>query len=136
MLRALVRHRPWVALAILIAAVAMKALVPAGMMVDGAPSAMTIRICDGAAPDVARSIAIPARHGEAAGSEGKTGATHDHQACPFSVLGLSLAGGADALLLALAIAFILLAGFAPQTLAVPAAPAWLRPPLRAPPLAI
>lgn len=129
--RAFFHHRPWAALALLTLALVMKAAVPAGTMLDGAPSALTIRICDGAAPDMARAIALPTRHGEAAAK-----ATHDHQACPFSVLALSLTGGADALLLALALAFVLLAGLLPSAWPHPARAHYLRPPLRAPPLAI
>ena len=130
-LRAFFHHRPWAALALLALALAMKAMVPAGTMIDGAPSAMTIRICDGTAPDMARSITLPGPRGEAAAK-----AAHDHQACPFSVLGLGLTGGADPVLLALALVFVLLAGLAPRVPVHLARPGHLRPPLRAPPLAI
>ena len=130
-LRAFFHLRPRAALALLALALAMKAMVPAGTMLDGAPNAMTVRICDGAAPDTARSIALPAQRGEAAAK-----ATHDHQACPFSVLGLSLVGGADPVLLALALVFVLLAGLAPRAPVHLARFGHLRPPLRAPPLAI
>ncbi len=42
--------------------------------------------------------------------------------------------GADALLLAAALAFILALGFAPATAPRPRRAVWLRPPLRGPPL--
>jgi hypothetical protein len=121
------RHRA-MAFAVVALALAMKALVPTGYMVGGNASSLTIRICDGYAGHDARVITLPATKDDAAKI------AHDRQVCPYSALAHAGLGGADPIQLALALAFILLLGFAAPT--VPALRPWARllPPSRGPPV--
>jgi hypothetical protein len=128
------RHRA-MALAVVALALAMKALVPAGYMVGGDVRTLTVRICDGIDHGASAAIAIPMKPG-AAGHGAGDKAGHDQQACPFSALGHVGQAGADPIQLALALAFIVLLGFAAPHFAPVAAPSRLRPPLRAPPALI
>jgi hypothetical protein len=133
-LRALLFRHRLLALGLVAVALAMKALVPAGYMVGSETRSFTIQLCsegiDGR-HDLVRQITVPASDAasKAAQSHGKVQGT-----CPFGALGHALLGGADPVLLAAALAFILALGFAP--VAAPASRrrshAW--PPLRGPPL--
>lgn len=114
--------------ALLIALVlAMKALVPTGYMVGGA-TVLTIEICtDATGGKMTKQIVVPhsGKHEDA----GKSSAT----ACPYAGLGMASLPGADAVLLALALVFILALGFAPTQTAPPQRIQEFRPPLRGPP---
>ncbi len=127
----LLRHRA-MALIVIALALAMKALVPAGYMIGSDTRVLTIRICDGGAAPVAATVPIAGHarpgHGDGAGS------MPDHQACPYSALAHGALGGADPIQIALALAFIVVAGLAMQPGLVRRTPARLRPPLRAPPV--
>ena len=131
-LRALIRNHARLTLVLLALALAVKAVVPAGFMLSaGGDRLLTVTICSdavGAAEQV--QILIP----------GKKDARSDHskaadkgQPCAFAGLGHAALGGADPVLLAAALVFILLVGLAP----LPAPPhrdlPFLRPPLRGPP---
>jgi hypothetical protein len=126
----LARHR---AMAVLVLALvlAVKALVPSGWMIQTGERVLTVAICaDASGGAQMREIAIPTKpgHGESPGA--------DHQAsgtCAFSVLGMDALGGADALLLALALSFILALGFAATPIPAPRRARHVRPPLRGPP---
>lgn len=135
-LRIFLRSHRHMAALILALALALRALVPAGYMV-GSPAAsgtrfLTIEICaDVLGQRVTRQIAI-----------GQSAPTGDHQPaanqrgdhpCAFSTLTMAALAGADVVLLAAALAFVLALGFAP--VASPARPGTprLRPPLRGPP---
>jgi hypothetical protein len=124
------RHRA-MAFAVIALAMAMKVMIPAGTMIGGDARALTIQICDGyadAAHDTALAVVIAVKgHGDT----GKS--APDHQACPFSALGHAGLTGADPVLLAAALAFILLLGLAAPIFSAPRALFRLRPPLRAPP---
>ncbi len=121
------RHRT-MALAVVALALAMKALVPTGYMVGGDAHRLTIRICDGyAGHDQAHVITLPAK-------EDAAKLAHDHQVCPQSALGHAALGGADPIQVALALAFIVLLGFAARTGPVLRPWARLLPPSRGPPV--
>ena len=124
------RHRA-MALAMIALALMMKALIPAGMMIGSDAHALTVQICDGygdAAHAPAKALVIAVK------GQGQTGkATPDHQACPYSALGHASLAGADPVLLATALAFILLVGPSGAGFAPVRPLARLRPPLRAPP---
>ena len=129
----LLRHRA-MAIAVMALALAMKAIVPAGYMVGTESKVLTIRICDdtqlsAAAHNAlsARDIAIPMK-GEPAGKHSKADGT-----CPYGALSFAGLAGADPILLALALLFILATGFAALALPAPSRIAHLRPPLRGPP---
>lgn len=106
----------------------MKALVPAGFMVEARAKSLTILVCaDSTGARSAIAVAVPhadAKHGTDAKS---------HEACPFSVLSHASVSGADPIQLAIAWAFILLLGvFATPRLRL-ARPRRALPPQRGPP---
>lgn len=131
-LRALTRSNAQLTLVLLALALLVKALVPTGFMISASGERfLTVTICaDASGVPQQMQIAIPAKDG--AGSD-HSEADDTSQPCAFSGLGHSALGGADPLLLAAALAFILLVGFAPhRTLPAREIP-FLRPPLRGPP---
>lgn len=107
----------------------LKALVPAGYMVGGESGSITIEICTGYGP-VTTTLAIPGleHHQDKSDHPGK------EMPCAFSGLTAPSLACADPALLVLAIAFIVAAILRPEILVAPSAPAFLRPPLRGPPL--
>lgn len=132
-LRDLVQIHSRLTLVLLGLALAVKALVPTGFMPALTDErVLTVTICADAT-GMARQmrIAIPDKD-QAPGDHSK--ATDTAQPCAFSGLGSAMTGGADPVLLASAAAFILLLRFAaPASLPLPEI-AFLRPPLRGPPL--
>ena len=95
------------ALAVIALVLAMKALVPAGYMVDSASKAMTIHVCaDAQFSSTVRDILVPMKS-EPAGKHSKA-----EGMCPYTALSLASLGGADPFQLALALLFILAMGFA------------------------
>jgi hypothetical protein len=131
-LRALIRDHARLTLVLLALALAVKAVVPAGfMLAAGGDRFLTVTICsDASGTPKQMQIAIPDKQ-DAGGDHADAGAKAAD--CAFSGLGHAALGGADPLLLAAALAFILLIGLAP----LPALPgrelSFLRPPLRGPP---
>lgn len=119
-------------LVLLALALALKALVPAGFMLSvNGERMVTVTICADAS-DAPRQMKIAiSDKDDAAG--GHSNAAKMDQPCAFSGLGHAALGGADPVLLAAALAFILVMGFA-QPPALPLRSiAFLRPPLRGPP---
>jgi hypothetical protein len=130
-LRAFIRDHRQLAAALLVLALCLKAALPAGfMLAPSAATTLTITICaDSSGARQAMQVVIPAKH------SGQPETAQKHPACAFTSLADSALGGADALLLALAFAFILVLGLAP-TRRLPFARVFhLRPPLRGPPAA-
>ena len=122
------RHRA-LALLLVVVALCMKALVPAGMMVSSTTKIMTVAVCaDASGHEAPREVVIPLKGKPA----GKTAAGSD---CAFSSLAKVALGGTDVVLLALALAFILATGFAPVQAVAAHKVRHLRPPLRGPPIA-
>lgn len=123
-------HRRLAALLLALALV-MKALIPAGYMLGAQAKVLTVEICaDASGAKIMRDIVVS--------HNGKPGETRGSQikgdgACAFSALSMASLGGADAALLALALAFILALGFAPLPVAAIGRLTRLRPPLRGPP---
>lgn len=110
----------------------LRLLVPTGFMpVTAADGTLTVRICSGDMAETTVRIAIP--RGPTGHGDGQTPAKADAP-CAFAGLAMPMLSGADVLLLAAAIAFVLAVAFA----SVPAPPfrrpARLRPPLRGPPI--
>lgn len=127
-LRTFLRHHRRLAALLVIVALAMKALVPAGYMPGMQGQVLSVAICaDASGGDMTRQIVLPA-DGKSTGEHGKA-----QGACPYAALGMAGLGGADTLLLALAIAFIIALGFTSVQAAPLARIARLRPPLRGPP---
>lgn len=124
--RAFFRMHRRLALSAIVLAVLIKALVPAGYMLSDKAHVLTIAICSDASDQAAtRQITIP--------SDGKSSHAKAEASCAWGLLAMAALGGADVVLLALALAFILALGLAPSRPAAPARTANLRPPLRGPP---
>jgi len=131
-LRTFLRANRRLAALLVVVALAMKALVPAGYMLAQQTTVFSVTICaDAQGKRIAHEITVPnkAGHGDAAGDQGKGGGT-----CSWSSLATGALGGTAPDLLAIALAFILTLGFI--TAAPPAvrSASRLRPPLRAPPV--
>lgn len=128
-MRAFIRERTWLALWLVVAALAMKALVPGGYMLAAQGKVITVQLCDDTGSGhLTAQMVIPMKPGTSQGA-----ADHAKGACPYSSLSHASLGGADPVLLALALAFILLLGFLPLPARPPSRVAHLRPPLRGPP---
>ena len=130
MLRRLVAGNRTFACILLAAALAIKALVPAGFMLEAAPNAIFVTVCSDASGEHSLTkIAVPMK--EQAPDE------HDaaKKACPFSTMATPAIASADTVLLAAALVFILALGFAPAPSLRPEGRYYLRPPLRGPPAA-
>lgn len=126
----LLGHRR-IALALLALALLAKALVPAGFMLGTGEKLLTITICsDTTGQMVTKTLAVPlsGEHAPASDAQAK-----QDGACAFSALGHAALGGADLVLLAAALAFILALGFLPLAPPRLARIVHLRPPLRGPP---
>ena len=121
------------ALMLVLCALLMKALIPTGYMVGSSSKTLTIQICtDGLGSPVSKQIEIPMEKGshDPAKDFGKADGS-----CSFTSLAMAGMAGADAELLALALAFILILGFAPTVTLHRPENLYLRPPLRGPPTA-
>lgn len=132
--RAFFRDHARLTLALLALALAVKAMVPAGLMLEvGADRFLTVTICSDAS-GVPQQMTIALPHKAAPDSDEAKADTS--LPCAFTGLGHAALGGADLLLLAVSLAFILIIGLAP----FPALPArdlpFLRPPLRGPPASV
>lgn len=133
-MRAFIRSNRHLAVALLLLTLCVKAAIPAGFMVSASPDrVVTISICADASGGLRQmQMVIP---GKDQGDSHSGDAKMDGQ-CAFSSLTHATLGGADAFLLALAVAFILALGFLPTAQLHIAQLAYLRPPLRGPPVAI
>ncbi|WP_141521642.1 DUF2946 family protein [Novosphingobium sp. PC22D] len=131
-MRALIREHRRLALALLLLVFCIKALVPSGFMVSASgDTVLTVTICADATngPKQIKQI-IPGKHNRDGGHpDGAKKGEH----CAFSGLAKVAVGGADAILLALAFAFILVLGLGPVRRLPFRQIAYLRPPLRGPP---
>ena len=126
-LRAFIHQHPALAALLLLWALAIKAVVPAGYMVG--PGSIAMVLCDeGRGTAVSKVVSVPMKPGlpgEAPDS--------DKAGCAFTALGMAMTGNAGPALLALAIAWALVIGLAPVEPARPRRAGQLRPPLRGPP---
>jgi hypothetical protein len=117
--------RRWLACWLLAVALLTRMIVPTGFMPVLANGTVTMQLCTGHGTV---EVNLPAPSGK------QTPVTKADMPCPFAGLAMPGLAGADPLLLAIAIAFILALGFAPVHLPRAYAPPRLRPPLRGPPL--
>lgn len=131
-LRAFGHRYAQLTLVLVVLSLAVKALVPAGYMISFAGERfLTVTICaDASGTPKQMRIAIPDKN-EKGGDHSE--AADKSQPCAFSGLGHAALGGADPLLLAAALAFILLVGLAPLRAPPARDIPFLRPPLRGPP---
>jgi len=127
----LLQHRK-MALIVVLAALCMKAIVPAGFMAGQTSKILTVQICaDASGGPIVKQLVIPMED-RGNSSSGK----HDSKnagVCHFSSLTMASMGGIAPELLAIALAFILALGFALARVFLPKSLSFLRPPLRGPP---
>ena len=127
----LLRHRA-MAFLVVMAALCMKIVVPAGFMAGQDSKILTVQLCNDAyGNDSVKQLVIPMKDG-GSGSGGK----HDGKStgvCHFASLSMASMSGVAPELLALALAFILALGFALVRIFLPRGVHYLRPPLRGPP---
>lgn len=125
-IRAFLRTNRRLALGLVALALVIKALVPAGYMLSDKAHVLTIAICgDASGAQLTKQIVVP--------SGGKSDHAKAEGTCAWGLLAMAALGGADVLLLALVLAFILALGLAPSRPAPPSRGSYLRPPLRGPP---
>lgn len=131
-LRALcLRHRT-LAIFVALAALCLKALMPAGYMIGSDSRVITIEICADASNHLAsQSLVIPVK--TTRGQTGQGSAANDG-ACPYGALSMAGLGGVAPQLLAAAIAFILALGFVAVSPPPQSRRPYFTPPLRAPPV--
>lgn len=130
--RLILAHGPLAAL-LCVAALALRMLVPAGYMIASDHGRIAITLCPGATPPAATMMAMPGMDHAMPGH----GPSKEHDKaetpCAFTALSAQALGGADPLLLVVALAFVAaMALRAAPRATVPAAP-HLRPFSRGPP---
>ena len=123
----LLQHR-WLAAWLVGIALVMRIVVPAGYMPTFVGNSVTIALCSGSGP---MTMAMPGmtKHGDTKTEHGKT-----EMPCGFAGLSAPSLAGADPILLALAVAFIIataLRAVDPRRVELQR---FLRPPLRGPPI--
>lgn len=126
-LRALLHARYHIALALVVLALAIRLLVPTGTMPGSGDRVLTVQICaDASGLPQSQVLVIPGKP-----------TPHENNAaegtCAFAGLAAPMLGGADPVLLAIALAFILAIGLALAAPALPARFARFQPPTRGPP---
>lgn len=127
-IRTLIGTRPWVAALLIAAALAVRVLVPGGYMPVVDHGRILVKVCTGM-PDGpgTMTLAVPGLdHGPPAGDVA-------HGKCAYADLAQSVTGGVDPVLLAVMLAFAMSLALVRAVPVAPAAPGWLRPPLRGPP---
>ncbi len=128
-LRFFLMHHRALAVLVVVAVLCMKLVMPAGFMIGQNSKVLTVQICnDPLGNHSVQQLVIP-MSGNSSESESKQGKGE----CPFASLSMASLTGADPALLALALAFILVLGFAPSRTPHPKRVFHLRPPLRGPP---
>jgi hypothetical protein len=130
-LRAFFRDHFGLSALVIALALAMKILVPAGYMPGEQAKTFTVQICaDAQGQHLTQQIAIPMK-GDSNDSQGKH--VGGDGVCSFTALAMGSLSGADVVLLAIALAFILATGFTPATPPRLERIFHIRPPLRGPP---
>ena len=127
-LRRFLRDHRQFALACALLALALRVMIPTGMMLAPSGQAITVQICaDATGLTAAKQIVLP---GKAAPEKAHPEGT----ACPYAALSMAALGGADAVQLAAALAVLVVLGLAAIHAPRAGPVRRLRPPLRAPPL--
>lgn len=126
----LIRKHRTIAFLLIALALAMKAAVPAGFMLGTQDKVLTVLVCaDATGQHLTKAITLP----KSSKSESQTKAG---ESCPFASLSAASLGADDLPFVALAIAFMLLLGFAPVRIPTLGGITYIRPPLRGPPALI
>ncbi|WP_445192480.1 hypothetical protein ACT009_00605 [Sphingomonas sp. Tas61C01] len=135
-MRALFRLHPTLAGLLIAAALAVKMLVPTGYMPVTDVTGITLQLCPGTA-EMAQAPAAMAHHAMAAPAADHRGhmpASKAEMPCAFAGLAAPVLAAVDAVLLAVAIAYVAAVAVRTDTRPAPPLLSRLRPPLRAPPL--
>lgn len=131
--RQLLRH-PLLAAWLIGIALLMRVAIPAGFMPVVVGTTVTIEICSGTGP-MKMTMAMPGmddhqdKHGD------RHSDRHSESPCGFAGLANPSLAGADSILLAFAVAFVIATTFRMVPLRQAGLPSYLRPPLRGPPAA-
>lgn len=129
-LRAFFRQHQTLAFGLVALALLLKAVLPTGYMVGAETRTFTVQICHDASGGASPlKLVLPVKSGERE-IPGKPAQGE----CPYCALSMVCVGGTDAVLLALALAFILALGFAESAFPSAQRRDYLRPPLRGPPV--
>lgn len=132
--RALIRSHRQLALVLLVLAFCVKAIIPAGFMVSASPDrVLTLSVCSELTGS-AQTIQITVPGAETPAGQHSPDEASDGQ-CAFAGLAKAATSSVDPILLALALAAILVLGFAPTHRPLVQRIPFLLPPLRGPPSA-
>lgn len=129
-LRTLFRQHPLLAAWLVAAALLMKVLVPAGFMASMNAGGLTVQLCTA----YGMQTVVLTADGQIKATDAPQSDSAMDAPCVFAGHGAPLLSGADPLLLAVAIAFILTAGLRVAKTAPLPQPFFLRPPAIGPPL--
>jgi len=135
------RSHRMLATLLLAAALLMRAAVPSGYMVSQASGGPLLSLCAGSTNTAALDREAIATLRQLQAITAQNNADHEPareaaKVCPYAVLAHASLPGADPILLEAALAFVLALGFAAAALPALQRPAFLRPPMRAPPALI
>lgn len=126
-LRALLHSRFHLTLVLVAMALAMRLLVPAGMMPGSGDRVLSVQICaDASGLPKSQVLVIPGKPAQHSDNSAKG-------TCAFGSLAAPALSGADPVLLAIALAYILAIGLALAAPVLPARFARFQPPTRGPP---
>lgn len=129
--RTLLHAHAQLAMLLVVLALLVKALLPAGYMLAPSSKSFAVAVCaDGSDEMQTRTVTVPVQNGD---HGGKVDHAQSGKGCAYSALSIASTAGADASLLVLALAFILLIGLTPAPRQSLSIPYYLRPPLRGPP---
>lgn len=139
-LRHHVLRRRWLAAWLIAMALLMKMAVPSGYMLGISNGAIGVELCPGFAPPSPTMAMTMNDMGQALDHDGAHhGEPQDHgkaeQPCAFAGLTAPALAGADPLLLAMVVAFIIATAFRVAARPLFQQSPYLRPPLRGPPIA-
>ena len=118
---------------LLVLALSVKLVVPVGFMPTQNDGHIVSGICTGTGP-APMVVAIPGKSDAGEGSGDHQG--HHEPPCAYSGLGIPSLSAAAPAPLVLALLFVMAAALRPVVLLLAAPPAYLRPPLRAPPVLV
>lgn len=133
-MRALLSRHRYLAILLAGAALLMKVLVPAGFMPTVSNGTLLVQLCSGLGVTQTVVIEIPGL-GDHDNGNGNDQHDADGQPCAFSGMAVYGLAGADPILLAIAIAFILAAAFRIEQQLILWHGLYLRPPSQGPPFA-
>lgn len=133
LIRNLLRGHRFLAMLVVVLALCVKAVVPPGYMLGGGAGSetLTVQLCFGGDTHQSIEVTIPTAGKDGSGKSAHGSMPDAH--CPFTSLSMAADSSVDLPLLAIALAFIIAAGFAPLSFVLPARAGHIRPPLRGPP---